>query len=146
MSARFLLGLDFGGGCGRCLVLDLEGGAITTAVRPWTFPTLAGNPTAFEIDLEATWQRLGEATREALARAGARPGQVAGIAATSMRHGSVVIDAAGAPLLAAPNRDARGVGPILALGEGASLRTIAEIHYPHSLGLLYSAFTLKPQK
>jgi autoinducer 2 (AI-2) kinase len=34
-----------------------------------------------------------------------------------MRHGSVVIDANGAPLLAAPNRDARGLGPILSLGD-----------------------------
>src|SRR5678816_1466370 len=29
----------------------------------------------------------------------------------------------------------------LALGEGTSLKVIREIHFPHSLGLLYSAFT-----
>jgi len=29
----------------------------------------------------------------------------------------------------------------LALGEGSSLKVIREIHFPHSLGLLYSAFT-----
>jgi len=29
----------------------------------------------------------------------------------------------------------------LALGDGSALRTLAEIHFPHSLGLLYSAFT-----
>jgi carbamoyltransferase len=29
----------------------------------------------------------------------------------------------------------------LAVGEGARIRTLKEIHYPHSLGLLYSAFT-----
>ena len=30
----------------------------------------------------------------------------------------------------------------IAHGEGERLRTLAEIHYPHSLGLLYSAFTV----
>ena len=29
----------------------------------------------------------------------------------------------------------------LAVGDGEGIRTLAEIHYPHSLGLLYSAFT-----
>jgi len=29
----------------------------------------------------------------------------------------------------------------IALGEGSHLRTLKEVHYPHSIGLLYSAFT-----
>ena len=38
----------------------------------------------------------GDASREALARAGAAPADVLGVAATSMRHGSVLLDAQGA--------------------------------------------------
>ena len=32
----------------------------------------------------------------------------------------------------------------LAIGKGASLKVLKEIHFPHSLGLLYSAFTPTP--
>jgi sugar (pentulose or hexulose) kinase len=117
MSPRFLLGLDFGGGCGRCLALDLDTGTLTTAARSWSFSAHPENPTAFDIDLDQAWALLADATRETLARTGAAPEDVAGIAATSMRHGSVVIDANGETLLAAPNRDARGLGSILALGD-----------------------------
>ena len=46
-----------------------------------------------EFDAAATWALLAEAAREALARAGAAPADVAGIAASSMRHGSVLLDA-----------------------------------------------------
>ena len=66
-------------------------------------------------DAEATWSLLGDAAREALARAGAAPGDVLGVAATSMRHGSVLLDAQGRVLLATPNRDARGLAPALEL-------------------------------
>ena len=115
MSQRFLLGLDFGGGGGRCLVADLDSGRITRATRAWSFPSDPANPAAAEIDVGLAWRRLAEATREALQRAGARANEVAGIAATSMRHASVVVDADGEVLLAASNRDARGLAKILEL-------------------------------
>ena len=78
-------------------------------------------------DEEPTWALLAEAAREARERAGASPAEVLGIAATGMRHGSVLLDAQGRVLLATPNRDARGLGAALDLaathGEALHRRT-----------------------
>ena len=60
-------------------------------------------------DAARAWELLAEAAREARERAGASPSQVAGIAATGMRHGSVLVGAQGEVLLACSNRDARGL-------------------------------------
>src|SRR5262249_17663637 len=45
---------------------------------------------------------------EAMAKVGARPHDVLAVSTTGMRHGSVVMDARGEVLLAAPTRDGRG--------------------------------------
>lgn len=115
--SRYAIGLDFGGSGGRSLLLDLETGATTTASRAWRFdPTPGTGGLGYDIDLESTWALLAEATREAIHRAGARPDEIVGIAATAMRHGTVLIDARGDVLFAVPNRDARAVGSGLMLG------------------------------
>lgn len=131
MSARFVLGLDAGGGGGRALVLDVETGAIATAARAWTHPPAPGaGGLGFDLDLDAVWARLAEAAREALARAGAAPDAVAGVAATSMRFGLVVVDAAGRALYAGPNRDARAVAETFALAPHAAGLHAASGHWP----------------
>lgn len=125
MRERYLMGLDVGGGGGRCLVVGVSSGAVTTAFSPWSFRAAPGaGPGAVDADLEELWRALAAAAASALKRSGARPGQVAGIAATAMRLGAVVLDDAGTPLYAAPNRDAR------ALSFGA------EIAAEHGEGLL----------
>jgi autoinducer 2 (AI-2) kinase len=116
VSQDYLMGLDFGGGGGRCLLVGLDDAHIVTAFRAWGFDSEPGNPIAFRIDVDRTWALLGEAVREAIARAGTSPDRVRGVAATSMRHGSVVLDAEGREILAAPNRDARGLAQIAPLG------------------------------
>jgi autoinducer 2 (AI-2) kinase len=115
VSARFLMGLDFGGGGGRCLLVDLDSGDITTAFRAWAMDADPANPAVSRIDVERTWALLAEAAREAVASAGAAPDSIAGVAATSMRHASIVLDAEGRELLAASNRDARGLAKIAEL-------------------------------
>ncbi len=69
------------------------------------------------------WHVLGETSREVLAKAGISPDAVVGIAATSMRHGTVAIDKKGNVLLAAPNKDSRAVeqGMGLAMERGEEL-------------------------
>jgi sugar (pentulose or hexulose) kinase/phosphoglycerate dehydrogenase-like enzyme/ribulose-5-phosphate 4-epimerase/fuculose-1-phosphate aldolase len=116
MDSRFLIGLDFGGGGGRCLIVELESHAMTVAFRTWTFESPADLPTASDVDTERCWGLLSECVREALERAGAKPEQVMGIAATSMRHASAVLDSDGNVLLATSNRDARGLAEALRLG------------------------------
>jgi sugar (pentulose or hexulose) kinase/phosphoglycerate dehydrogenase-like enzyme/ribulose-5-phosphate 4-epimerase/fuculose-1-phosphate aldolase/putative sterol carrier protein len=134
VSQDYLMGLDFGGGGGRCLLLGLDDGRIATAFRAWRFDPAPDDPSAFDIDVDRTWRLLGEASREAIDRAGASPERILGVAVTSMRHGSVVLDAEGREILAAPNRDARGLARILPLaaehGEALHRRTG---HWPNAI-------------
>src|SRR5262245_11627156 len=115
VHGRFLAGLDLGGGGVRCLLADAESGRIASASRPVRARAGAAGPMSAEYEPQEVWSRLAEAVREALARAGASPEAVAGIAATSMRHGSALLDAKGRELLVTSNRDARGLGPMLEL-------------------------------
>src|SRR4030042_1085294 len=59
-----------------------------------------------------------------MAKSGAQPGDVVGVAATSMRHGLVVLDGSGRPLLAVPNRDGRSASEGMELAQecGAELQ------------------------
>ena len=116
MSTRYLMGLDVGGGGGRCLLVDVETGECTSTFHPWTLPPapeLGGF--AYKMDTTVVWRILGETVRQALRQAGAAPREVAGIAAASMRHTTFVIDRKGSVLLAAPNRDARAAAQAMQL-------------------------------
>ena len=64
MPRRFVMGFDLGGGSVRCLLLDLAGGAPVVVSRGW--PAFGGGAT--DLDLEAIFACLADATRAALAR------------------------------------------------------------------------------
>jgi autoinducer 2 (AI-2) kinase len=68
-----------------------------------------------DLDLPLLWRKLGDAAREAMMLAGASPGDVLAVAATSMRHTTIVLDDAGEALFAATNRDGRAVMEALTL-------------------------------
>jgi autoinducer 2 (AI-2) kinase len=108
VKRRYALGLDFGGGGVRAALLDLEARRVTSAERAFASAPDPSALAGFQFDPRAAWQALCEAAAAARARAGAAPEEIGAVAAASMRHGSVVLDAAGEVLLAAPNRDARG--------------------------------------
>ena len=124
MPARYLIGLDVGGSGGRCLIFDHHTRSVTTSLSPWTHPPdpEAGG-WAFAFDTASVWRALGQTVRQALAQAGVAPGEVAGLAATSFRHGMVVIDRHGSVLLATPNKDARAAdfGMDLAMERGPQI-------------------------
>jgi sugar (pentulose or hexulose) kinase/phosphoglycerate dehydrogenase-like enzyme/ribulose-5-phosphate 4-epimerase/fuculose-1-phosphate aldolase/putative sterol carrier protein len=124
MSGKYLIGLDVGGGGGRCLLINVETGKVTSVFRPWRFPSAPEiGMFAYSMDLAYVWRILGEATQEALKQTGISPREVAGIAATGMRFASVVLDKKGGILMAAPNRDARAAeqGMRLAVERGEEL-------------------------
>ena len=128
MSATYLLGMDVGGGGGRCLLVDVESGACVGAWRSFAHPAVEGAAgLGYDLDLPALWRKLGEASREVLAGAGVSPSQVAGVAASAMRFASVVLDVEQRVIQAAPNRDARGTGEAISLahqhGEALAART-----------------------
>ena len=104
--AQYLMGLDLGGKKGCCLLLDVESGDSVTTCRRWQHRMIAGF--GYDLDTVEVWRLLGEATREAMAKLGAQPQDVLAVSTTGMRHGSVVVDARGEVLLAAPTRDGRG--------------------------------------
>jgi sugar (pentulose or hexulose) kinase/phosphoglycerate dehydrogenase-like enzyme/ribulose-5-phosphate 4-epimerase/fuculose-1-phosphate aldolase/putative sterol carrier protein len=108
MKRIFLLGFDAGGGSGRCLLVNAATGEAFSATHAWShLPAGDGSGMAYDLDLDAIWKALGETCREVMHRSGALPEEVAGIAITSMRHSTVVLDKKGHALFAAPNRDAR---------------------------------------
>ena len=125
MKHTFLLGFDGGGGSGRCLLVDAVTGEVFSATRTWSHLPAAGAGTfAFDLDLDFIWGAFGEAAHEVMRQAGALPEEVAGIAVTSMRHSTVVLDKKGNVLFAAPNRDARsaGISTELAVERGAEFQ------------------------
>ncbi|HUE38551.1 MAG TPA: FGGY family carbohydrate kinase, partial [Candidatus Binatia bacterium] len=107
----YFVALDAGTGSGRAAVFDAAGSLLACAGRDWGYQAsqypgdfVAGH----QFDPEEFWAILSRATREAVARSGVAPADIAGIAATSQREGSVFLDDAGAELLATPNFDSRG--------------------------------------
>jgi phosphoglycerate dehydrogenase-like enzyme/sugar (pentulose or hexulose) kinase/ribulose-5-phosphate 4-epimerase/fuculose-1-phosphate aldolase len=135
MAQGFLLGLDWGGGGVRALLLDAERG--TTTVRRHAIGAVAipgSGGFGYTLDLDAGFAALGAAVREALAAAGASPDRVLGVAATSIRFAHVVLGAGGAPLDVASNRDARAAVDAIRLGaaHGAELAA-ASGHWPQPI-------------
>ena len=110
MPAKYLMSLDVGGSGGRCLLLNCETGQTISASRRWTHPNAPGlGSWAFDLDFANVWKILGEISLETLEKARVSPQEVVGIAATSMRHNTVVIDRDGRVSFATPNTDARGM-------------------------------------
>jgi autoinducer 2 (AI-2) kinase len=124
------MGLDVGGGGARCLLLDVAGGDPLVASRGWS----AFGGSGVDLDLEALFAKLAEASRAALALAGA-DAEVTGLAVSALRFGGVVIDRAGHPVLAVSNRDSRAALEALTLaaeaGEELQQRTG---HWPVAVG------------
>ncbi len=145
MSTRYLMGLDVGGGGGRCLIVNTETGETSSVFRPWSLaPDPEAGGFAYRMDPDNLWKVLSETAREALQRAGVQPGQVAGISAASMRHSTVVLDRNGHVLLMAPNRDARAAaqGMQLSAERGEELQRITG-HAPSPIFLAARLLWLK---
>lgn len=118
VTATYLMALDAGGGGGHCLLVDVTTGRRIRTFRTWTLPA-APDTGGFgsTLDLPFMLEQLGEAAREALMQAAARPEEVAGVAVTSMRHAIVVIDGAGEAIYASSNRDSRATAEVFQLAE-----------------------------
>jgi autoinducer 2 (AI-2) kinase len=132
MPAAHAIGLDWGGGSIRCLLLDLETGDWCCEAAPITpEPSPGTGGLGFELDLPRVEATLPRVVARCLSRAGVSPVSVRALACTSQRHSTVVVDDSGAALLATPNRDARaaGAGLRLAAEHGAALHALSG-HWP----------------
>lgn len=112
-AGPFLAALDYGTGGGKCAIFDARGRRLAVAREPWSY-----QPAPFEhdglivgssFDPHAFWAALARCARRALADAGVKANAVAGIAATAQRLGTVLLDARGHEVYAAPNLDGRGL-------------------------------------
>ena len=80
--ARYLMGLDLGGKKGCCLLLNTQSGVAVSTYRPWQHRMTAGF--GYDLDTVEVWRLLGEAAREAMAKAAARPQDVLAVSTTGM--------------------------------------------------------------
>jgi autoinducer 2 (AI-2) kinase len=109
------MGLDFGGGSVRALLLDLDRGSVLAARERCPFAAEAEAPQSSVVDPELAWQALCRASRAVLALAGSDGSKVVAIGATSMRHGTALLREDGSLELLATNRDARGMAEAIRL-------------------------------
>ena len=110
MSSQYLISLDLGGSGGKALVYDVQEKKYTLTTCTWQLPPAPEEGAyAYDLGWSERWQELCGITREAIQHSGAKPEQVAGISVSSMRHGLVLINKEGVPILAVPNKDARAI-------------------------------------
>lgn len=86
-----IMALDAGTTSNRCIILDGDGGIRASAQREFTqhFP----RPGHVEHDADEIWETMLAVAREALSRAGLRPGDIAGIGIANQRETTIVWDA-----------------------------------------------------
>lgn len=117
MGKNYLMALDLGGGSCCGLLLDVKSFTITTSRRTWSHQVAPQtNGFGYDLDLVDVWNKVSEVSHEVLREASAEPKQVVGIATTSMRFATVILDANGEVLLGTPNIDARAIEEAINLG------------------------------
>jgi autoinducer 2 (AI-2) kinase len=122
-----LLAVDAGTGSCRALLFTAAGEQVAVSLREWTHREPPDAPGGQDFDVEANWTAITACIRDALSAAGATGGDVAAVAATSMREGIVLYDAHGAEIWACPNVDSRAAREATELiSEGAAERIFAE--------------------
>jgi autoinducer-2 kinase len=117
----YLLAIDAGTGSCRAVLFSERGEQVAACLREWTHSEPADAPGGQDFDVAANWLLIAACIRDALRGAGADGTDVLAVAATSMREGIVLYDAAGRELWACPNVDSRSAAEAAELiAEGAA--------------------------
>ena len=93
------LAVDLGTGSCRAILFDLDGHQLAASGREWSHAELPGYPGSQVFDTATNWTLICACIREAIAAAGLSPRDVAGVSATSMREGVLLLNTARAELL-----------------------------------------------
>ena len=110
MADRYVVVLDAGTSAVRCFVFDGRAQAVARRSSEWPYVQVLGaSPYAREFDTEALWAAVRRLLSDSIRQAGASPGEVAAVTATSQRQGLVFLDRDGHELYAGPNLDLRAV-------------------------------------
>jgi len=127
MTGRYLLAIDAGTGSCRAVLFSETGEQVAAGQREWTHHEPEGVPGGQDFDVDAGWRAVAGCVRDALRGAGAAGGDVAAVAATSMREGMVLFDRAGREIWACPNVDSRASAEAEDLvNSGAAAKIYAE--------------------
>jgi autoinducer 2 (AI-2) kinase len=127
MTGRYLMAIDAGTGSSRALLFTEMGEQVGAGVREWVHRATPGVPGGQDFDVQAGWQAIAACIQDALRVAGADGGDVAAVAATSMREGVVLYDRDGREIWACPNVDSRSAAEAAELiSEGAAEKIYAE--------------------
>jgi autoinducer-2 kinase len=127
MTGRYLLAVDAGTGSCRAVLFTETAEQVGVGQREWTHHKPAGVPGGQDFDVHAGWRAIAACIKDALRAAGATGGDVAAVAATSMREGMVLYDQEGRELWACPNVDSRAAAEAEDLiREGAAGKIYAE--------------------
>lgn len=110
MSNSLVLTIDAGTGSGRAVLFNEKGNRVAIAQREWTPEPVEEYPGALNFNTRSTWRLIVECIKEAVEKAGASAGDIAGVTATSMREGMVLYDDEKREIWACPNTDARARG------------------------------------
>jgi autoinducer-2 kinase len=123
MSASYLLAIDAGTGSCRAVLFSEKGEQVAASLREWVHLEPPDAPGGQDFDVDANWRAIAACIREVLATAGTSGDSVRAVAATSMREGIVLYDAAGREIWACPNVDSRaGQEAVDLIEEGAAGR------------------------
>lgn len=107
-SSPVVLAIDAGTGSARVLAFDLNGTVVAAASREWTHAAAPGSLGGTSFDTARGWDAIASASRDVVARLDAAGGrEIAAVAASSMREGFVLYNAAGEEIWACPNTDGR---------------------------------------
>jgi autoinducer 2 (AI-2) kinase len=127
MTGRYLLAIDAGTGSCRAVLFTEQGRQVAHSLREWTHREPPDVPGGQDFAVAENWRLITSCIRNALREAGADGRDVIAVAATSMREGVVLYDAAGRELWACPNVDSRSAREAEELiREGAADQIYAE--------------------
>ena len=127
MSGSYLLAIDAGTGSCRAMLFTEKGEQVASSLREWTHREPPGVPGGQDFDVARQLAAIAACIRDALGQAGATGDDVRAVAATSMREGIVLYDAAGREIWACPNVDSRSAQEAVELiAEGAAERIYAD--------------------
>jgi autoinducer 2 (AI-2) kinase len=123
MTTSAVMTIDAGSGSCRALLFDTAGQLLGVAQREWAYQPVDGWPGGMDFDTADSWRKIIACIREVLATSGVAASDLLAVAATSMREGFVLYDAAGTEIWACPNVDARAGAEAEALiAEGVAAR------------------------
>jgi autoinducer 2 (AI-2) kinase len=103
-----LAAIDAGTTAIRCMIVDEQGEALAISKANWDYTTPTNLEIAKEFDSPRFWKLICSVVKKAIKNSGIQSSDLVAVAATSQRHGIVLLDSDGNELHGGPNIDARG--------------------------------------